>query len=94
MKNKFFVTITAPNREKFFTLHTFDVDLLIPTTKVKDRKSPTIDAILTQEEVKKLVEAGFSVDIKEDASKRQSQEKVSDNFKDWLKEMQDRKEIS
>lgn len=93
MKNKFFVTITASDRGKFFTLHDFDIDLLISTSKIKDRKSPAIDAIVTQEEIEKLVKAGFSVKVKEEASKRQFKEKMTDNFKDWIKDMQERKEI-
>lgn len=94
MKEKFFVTITASNREKFLTLHTYEMDLIVPTSKIGKRTS-TIDALLTQEDIEKLVKAGFSVKVKEEASKKsRAHEEVTENFQDWLRDMKERKELA
>jgi len=88
VEKRYFVTIIARDRESFLGLHDYDLDLVYGSARARDRKQPTIEALLTMEEVARLVEDGYRVMVEEESSKRARVRQIV-GFDRWLEEMRE-----
>lgn len=86
MDKRYFVTIIAQDRESFLRLHEYDLDLVHGSARARDRKQPTIEGLLTMEEVARLVDDGYRVVVEEESSKRARATQIV-GFDRWLEEM-------
>ena len=51
MEKRYFVTIIARDRELFLVLHDYELDLAHGSARARDREQPSIEGLLTLEEV-------------------------------------------
>lgn len=86
MNKRYFATINAHDRESLLRLHEYDLDLVHGSARTRDREQPTIEALLTMEEVARLVEDGYRVLVEEEASKR-ARARQTVGLDRWLEEM-------
>ncbi len=86
MNKRYFATIIAQDRESFLRLHEYGLDLVHGSARTRDREQPVIEALLTMEEVARLVEDGYRVLVEEEASKRARARQIV-GFDRWLEEM-------
>jgi hypothetical protein len=89
VQKRFFVTILAPDRAAFLRLDQYDFDLIHGTARMRNRAEPTIEALLTLEQVGRLVEDGYRVVVEEKASKRARARTQRVDFAQWLKGMEE-----
>lgn len=86
-QQRFFVTIIGKGRSALLTLAKYNLDLINSTTKTTKQKEFAIDALLTLEQVGKLVEYGYTVLVKEESSKLARARPQMVEFEDWIKAM-------
>jgi hypothetical protein len=84
---RFFTTIHAPDRASFLRLDQYDFDLVHGTARMR-KPDPTMEALLTLDEVARLVEDGYRVTVEEEASKRARARTQRIDFPEWLREME------
>jgi hypothetical protein len=89
VNERYFVTIVASERASFLRLHEYDMDLIHGSARVVDREHPTIEALVTLEEVARLVRGGYRVLVEEESWKRARAVEQVVSFDRWLEEMGD-----
>jgi hypothetical protein len=80
-QKRFFVTITVPERRSLDLLTSMDLDLFGARA---DERGRHVDALVTLEEVGKLVEAGCRVLVSDTDEPKRKHEPIA--FEDWRKE--------
>jgi hypothetical protein len=65
-------------------LREYDLDVFPQTSRVEEQKQFMIDGLLTMEEVSRLVEGGYRVLVKEEASKRARARREVVDFQEWI----------
>ena len=84
MDKKFFVTVIAESKRDLVNLREYDLDVFPQTSRVEEQKQFMIDGLLTMEEVSRLVEGGYRVLVKEEASKRARARREVVDFQEWI----------
>lgn len=86
MNKRYFAMIIAQNRESFPRLHEYGLDLVHGSARTRDREQPIVEALLTMEEVARLVEDGYRVLVEKEASKRPGPDRswaLTDGSRKW-----------
>ncbi len=86
MDRSYFVRVYAANRRALLDLQAYGFDLFRATARTTPEAGPSIEGLLTMEQVERLVLDGYRVLVEEEASRRaRARQEVAD-FDDWLKE--------
>lgn len=86
-ERRFFVEVTGQGRKALRTLQALDMDLFVSTFR-RDEERLSIEGLLSLAEVERLVDAGFTVTIQADESKRSRAHQTID-FREWLAGMEE-----
>lgn len=78
--NRFFVTIVAPDRQRLQDVFGRDLDLFAARS---DESGHRVDGLITLEDVRKLVEAGYQVTVSESAQLRRGHRFIGAD--EWMK---------
>jgi carboxypeptidase T len=87
MDKKFFVTVFAYSKRDLINLREYDLDLFPQTSRVQEQQEFMIDGLLTLDEVRRLVEGGYRVLVKEESSKKARARGQTVGFQEWIKGM-------
>lgn len=87
MKQQYFVTLIIPDRRGLNNLRAFDLDFFQQTLKTTDKKTYTIQGLLSLEEIGEMVDRGYRVLVEESASRRSRAPLEVVEFDEWLKSM-------
>ena len=85
---RFFVRITAQDRQAFLRLGDLDLDLIVPTAKPEGRR-PSIEALVGQDEIDRLEGLGYGVRVLDPDSKRSRAPSQVVELEEWRREMED-----
>ncbi len=85
MDQRFFVSVFAPDEGALQKLNEYGLDLFRQTATRKGKQEYSIDGLLNLKEVVMLVENGYQVLVKEDASNKNRRPVPVMEFEDWLK---------
>jgi hypothetical protein len=85
---RFFVTIAAGSREQLIELNALELDVFAPTAKLGEDGEATIEGYLTLDEIGRVVEHGYRVDVREEAAKRFRAHQVQE-FDAWIKGLEE-----
>jgi len=78
---RFFVTIEAPDRQRLRDLFGRDLDLF---TASSDDKGHQVDGLISLEDVEKLVEAGYRVQVSESGDVRRGHRFIG--AEEWMRD--------
>jgi hypothetical protein len=84
---RFFVTIFAASREALLKLQQYDFDVFAPTSQATREGEFIIDGLLELQQIGRLVEDGYQVRVKHEASTRARATETAE-FGEWLKDME------
>jgi hypothetical protein len=85
---RFFVRITARDRQAFLRLGDLDLDLIVPTARPESRR-PSIEALLDQEQIDALEGLGYGVRVLDPDSARSRAPAQVVELDEWRREMED-----
>jgi hypothetical protein len=85
VKKRFFATIVSPSTMAYHRLATFGIDLVHGSAQ-PENEEPTIEAVVTLDDVERLVELGYRVQVEEAVSKRVGAHQTVD-VSQWLREI-------
>jgi len=84
MVTKYFVEIVASDKQQLINLQKFELDLFQPTVKVTDKNELSIEGLITLEDIKKLIENGYKVLIKKEATTKTPAAEEITSFQNWV----------
>jgi hypothetical protein len=85
---RFFVRITARDRQAFLRLGDMDLDLIVPTARPESRR-PSIEALLDQAQIDHLEGLGYAVRVLDPDSARSRAPSQVVELEEWRREMED-----
>lgn len=85
---RFLVRIVAPRHEQLLELNALDLDVFAPTAKLAEDGEATIEGYLSLDEVGRVVEHGYRVDVREEAAKGFRAHQVQ-TFDEWVKGLEE-----
>lgn len=89
MNTRYFVTIFAPDSESALRLPDYGVDLVHGSARRIDDKGSSVEALVTLDEVSRLVDGGYRVLVEEESSKRARATSQVVGLERWLREMEE-----